>query len=37
MKLIPLKVKCPHCGSDLKSKNTKLCPKCGHIVIFPVS
>ncbi|MGN1422467.1 MAG: zinc ribbon domain-containing protein [Oscillospiraceae bacterium] len=35
MKLLPLKAKCPHCGARLASRDTKLCYKCGHIVVFP--
>ena len=37
MKLLPAIPLCPGCGAKLKSKSVKICPKCGHIIIYPVS
>lgn len=37
MKLLPTIPVCPNCGAKLKSKSVKICPKCGHIIIYPVS
>lgn len=37
MEVRPFNLVCPSCGARLKSKSVKLCPKCGHIIIFPVS
>lgn len=34
MKLLPTMPVCPNCGAKLKSKSVKLCPKCGHIIIY---
>lgn len=37
MKLLPVIPLCSNCGAKLKSKSVKICPKCGHIIIYPVS
>ncbi|MBP0985168.1 MAG: zinc-ribbon domain-containing protein [Oscillospiraceae bacterium] len=37
MTLLPMVSLCPSCGAKLKSKSVKICPKCGHIIIYPVS
>ena len=37
MKLLPTIPVCPNCGAKLKSKSVKICLKCGHIIIYPVS
>lgn len=35
--ILPMGNKCPNCGAALKNKNAKVCPKCGHIIVRPVS
>ena len=37
MYFLPVKPACPGCGMRLKDRSVKLCPKCGHIIIYPVS
>ena len=37
MELLPVNLVCPNCGARLKSKTVKICPKCGHMIIYPIS